>query len=206
MISLEQDGIRVTTKKLQRNRLAGCKRRYGVFEFYFRHLRNPQETAVEIARLLKPGGITAHFIDIEDHSDFANPFNYLIYSDEEWEARFGDEKKPEWAYENRWRASDFHQFFAASGLSLVNCERLRSAEISDELLERIAPRFKEYNREDLQTVWLMIVAAKPANQPDLDRPPSGKASSPFYEDFRQTDFAIDRRRIRLDLHPGCRLA
>ena len=120
--------------------------------FTFEHLQNPQATATEIARLLKPGAITAHFIDIEDHSDFTNPFNYLIYSDEEWEARYGDGKVPEWGYENRCRASDFRQFFAASGLTLLQCERLRSAKISDELLERIAPRFKHYGREDLETV------------------------------------------------------
>jgi SAM-dependent methyltransferase len=177
IISLEEQGIKLLQPKgFSQINLPDASVDMVYSNFTFEHLQNPRAIATEIARLLKPGAITAHFIDIEDHSDFANPFNYLIFSDEEWEARYGDGKTPEWGYENRYRASDFRQFFATSGLTLLKCERLRSAKISDELLKRIAPRFKHYDRDDLQTVWLMIVATKPATQHELDRPHSGEAN------------------------------
>jgi ubiquinone/menaquinone biosynthesis C-methylase UbiE len=129
--------------------------------FTFEHLQRPEATVREIARLLKPGGITAHFIDIEDHSDFSRPFDYLTYSDDEWEAHYADGGKPLWTYENRCRASDFRRFFEQAGLEIMEHTPLRSAQISDELSARMAPRFQAYDRDDLQVVWLMIVGRKP---------------------------------------------
>jgi hypothetical protein len=130
--------------------------------FTFEHIQNPAIMSVEIARLLKPGAITAHFIDIEDHSDFSQPFNYLAFEDEEWEARYNEDGgQPMWLYQNRCRASDFRNFFEQAGLKILEYTPLRSAAIDPELLERLAPRFREYDLEDLQIVWLMIIAAKP---------------------------------------------
>ena len=94
IISLEEQGIKLLRpKQLSEIELPDASMDMVYSNFTFEHLQNPRAVAVEIARLLKPGAITAHFIDIEDHSDFANPFNYLIYSDEEWEAVMGMEKR-----------------------------------------------------------------------------------------------------------------
>jgi SAM-dependent methyltransferase len=122
--------------------------------FTFEHLQRPEATVHEIARLLKPGGITAH-------SDFSRPFDYLTFSDDEWEAHYTSGRKPLWTYENRCRASDFRRFFESAGLELMEDTPLRSAPIADELFARIAPRFQAYDRDDLEVVWLMIVGRKP---------------------------------------------
>ncbi|MGQ9369474.1 class I SAM-dependent methyltransferase [Azospirillum sp. ST 5-10] len=128
--------------------------------FTFEHIQDPAAMAAEIARVLKPGGLTAHFIDIEDHSDFSQPFNYLVHSKEAWDARYGPGRTPLHYYENRQRASDFKRDFSAHGLEVVEFRPLRSATIPPELHERIDSHFKAYDRDDLQIVWLMIAAVK----------------------------------------------
>lgn len=128
--------------------------------FTFEHIQDPAAMAAEIARVLKPGGLTAHFIDIEDHSDFSQPFNYLVHSREAWDGRYGPGKTPLHYYENRERASDFKRHFSAHGLEVVEFRPLRSATIPPDLYERIDPHFKAYDRDDLQVVWLMIAAVK----------------------------------------------
>lgn len=128
--------------------------------FTFEHIQRPDEMIAEISRVLKPGGITAHFIDPEDHADFNKPFAYLVHSDAEWEARYGEGKVPLWLYENRLRASDFRRCFSQHGLRVVEYTPLRSAELPPELWEKLAPRFREYDLDDLRVVWLFLVAVK----------------------------------------------
>jgi SAM-dependent methyltransferase len=129
--------------------------------FTFEHAQKPNELIDEIARVLRPGGVTSHFIDIEDHSDFSRPFDYLVYSDEEWDACYGPEGRPVWMYENRLRASDFRNLFEKSGLKVVESNPLRSAKMPDDIRRRLAPRFLDYSQEDLETVWYLITCRKP---------------------------------------------
>lgn len=128
--------------------------------FTFEHIQDPAAMAAEIARVLRPGGLTAHFIDIKDHSDFSQPFNYLVHSKEAWEARYGSGRTPLHYYENRERASDFRRHFGAHGLEVVEFRPLQSAVLPPDLYERIDPHFKTYDLDDLQIVWLMIAAVK----------------------------------------------
>ena len=103
---VEMDGISlVQPEQLSKIPLSDGSADFSYSNFTLEHIQNPAEIARELARLLRPGGVTAHFIDIEDHSNFAEPFNYLVHSDEEWEAQYGDDqgKRPWWMYENRAR-------------------------------------------------------------------------------------------------------
>jgi len=129
--------------------------------FTLEHIQSPNNFFSEVARILRPGGLTAHFIDIEDHSNFNEPFNYLVHSDEEWNDRYGEGKVPYWMYENRARASDFRTLCMAAGLEILESQALRSAALPQDLWERIDPRFKAYARDDLETVWYVLVARKP---------------------------------------------
>jgi len=129
--------------------------------FTLEHIQEPAAMVKEIARLLRPGGVTAHFIDCEDHRDFSRPFEYLTFSDREWEATYGKAGgRSLWNYQNRYRASDFRRFFEDTGLEILEYTPLRSGVLSDDLRERLAPRFRAYDLADLQVVWLMIVARK----------------------------------------------
>jgi len=64
-------------------------------------------------------------------------------------------------YENRARASDFRRWFQRAGLEVTEFTALRSATIDPALYNRLDPRFKAYETDDLQTVWLMLIAKKP---------------------------------------------
>jgi hypothetical protein len=61
-------------------------------------------------RLLKPGGMCIHSIDLKDHANPLDPLGFLKVSNEEYAAR---------ATENRWRASDFLNEFKFAGYDLL---------------------------------------------------------------------------------------
>jgi hypothetical protein len=62
--------------------------------------------------------------------------------------------------ENRLRASDFRRCFSHHGLRVTEYRPLRPAVLPQELWERLAPRFREYDLDDLRVVWLFLAAVK----------------------------------------------
>lgn len=72
------------------------------------HVISPEETLKEIKRVLKPGGITAHQVDLRDHRDFSKPLEFLKYSKEDWEKELNEIKKHDPSnHMNRWRFFDW---------------------------------------------------------------------------------------------------
>ena len=84
-----------------------------IFSFsVLEHVKKPRELIRNTFRMLNPGGLAVHGIDLRDHSDFNKPLDFLAYSPDDYLI-----KTP--ATENRWRASDFLDCFTGEGFELL---------------------------------------------------------------------------------------
>lgn len=127
----------------------------------FEHFVTPKETVAEILRVLKPGGVTAHGIDLRDHYDFKKPLEFLKLDAKEWRGRFDD--KSLHMYTNRWRAKDFKEAFEAAGFKVLRYEPAKPEgfTVTEEMRASFHPDFQKYSLEDLAYHTLFIVAQKP---------------------------------------------
>lgn len=131
----------------------------GSFDFIYshatlEHVFDPARAVASIGRLLRPGGITSHVVDLRDHRNFNEPHAFLRYPDWLWHMASSRRGGP-----NRWRESDWSQAFSEIGLEAEIVSKDRVALPAD---QRLAPKFEKKNRTDLETVGIMIVAQKPS--------------------------------------------
>jgi SAM-dependent methyltransferase len=120
----------------------------------FEHFQEPARVVHEVHRVLKPGGYTAHTIDLRDHADFSKPRQFLQIAPEIY--RFASPHET-----NRWRASDFERAFRSAGFR--TCEVLinEASEIKDEEFEKLDSHFRtNFSREDLAILGITVLAAK----------------------------------------------
>lgn len=115
--------------------------------------------AASLARVVKPGGMIAQQIVPSDHlciyAKTAHRKAYLQYSDSEWARWFENEVQ----CQNRWQQSDFRALFQRAGLEIMSEEILASADTSD---LKIAPRWSNYPREDLDATMTRMLVRVPA--------------------------------------------
>ena len=80
------------------------------------HVRRKEfgETIREIHRILKPGGVSTHVIDLRDH--LQRSLNNLRFNEKFWESKFVSSSG---FYTNRLRSSELMEIFAASGFQAV---------------------------------------------------------------------------------------
>ncbi len=140
----------------------------GIIDFLFshatfEHVRDPIKCIKEIMRLLKPGGLTAHCIDLRDHRNFDQPLRFLRESDESWEEIMNEYCKYDGSgYMNRWRASDFRKAFELEGFEILECnaEMEAAAHIVEAEMPLLDKKYGTFSREDLAITTLFIVARK----------------------------------------------
>lgn len=113
----------------------------------------------EFRRLLAPGGLMSHHIDLADH--YANfdrsitVYNFLKYSQRLWPLFNNDLQ-----YQNRLRIADFRDIHAEAGWEILGEDN--DAESLDVLRSvRVAPEFQRYSEEDL-AVYSTWMTARPA--------------------------------------------
>lgn len=117
------------------------------------------------ARLLKPGGVSAHKIDHTDHVAHDDPsldlMDFLRFDDSEWANRTAENG---FAYVNRLRASAYPPIFAASGLEI----RVKTNSVDEASVRSIesgglplAERFRGADARDLASDTSIIVAERP---------------------------------------------
>ncbi len=114
----------------------------------------------ELRRIMRPDGVALMQIDYGDHFKSFDPsissFNFLTYSDEDWspfQSRF--------QYVNRLRRSEYLQLFREAGFELLSDQPDRRPP-EQQILERLAPRFRSFSPEDLFTLGSLIVG-RPAD-------------------------------------------
>ncbi len=113
-------------------------------------------------RVLAPGGVAVHFIDLSDHfqhqDSSISKINFLRFSEKEWHHIAGNG----FAYCNRLRASDYMSYFQRSSLRIVR----REAVVDDESVRvlnagfPLNDRYSDYRPEDICTTSLRVMLAR----------------------------------------------
>lgn len=115
----------------------------------------------EASRVLRPGGVTVHHIDLSDH--FAHEdgsislVNFLQYPQKEWDRIAGNR----YAYHNRLRVTPMHNHFRAAGHEILWHTTWRDERSERELRNglRVAPEYAGQSVEELATVGSRVVSA-----------------------------------------------
>ena len=136
------------------------------------HVPDPAGTAAEIRRVLSPGGLAIHEIDLKHHGS-ADPLKFLEWDDAEWKRRatvyggdvslsailagsFGGE-----IFCNRLRRDDWLAVLRGAGFSIELAEPLV---LLDEALVRpgrLAERFRAKPVDELRVLSIRVVARRP---------------------------------------------
>lgn len=83
----------------------------------FEHIKDVAGNIRKLSRVVKPGGIMFHKIDMRDHYNFNKPFLFYTYSEETWNSVLTKEGV---SYTNRLRYGDFKELFEASGFRILD--------------------------------------------------------------------------------------
>jgi SAM-dependent methyltransferase len=135
------------------------------------HVTEPERTVGEIERVLAPGGLAIHEIDLGHHGS-QDPLRFLEFSDEHWRRQttpyggglslrsildggFSGE-----VFCNRLRRADWIRLFESAGLAV---ERVEAVIVLDAVAvrpERFADRFRTLPVEELAVLAIRVVARK----------------------------------------------
>jgi len=124
----------------------------------YEHFSDPAAATHNIARMLKPGGVTSHVIDLRDHRNFSKPLEFLKLSERRWRLASSYRSMPT----NRWRAPQLRSAFEDAGLVIERFEVTERAKLNEQIRSSLATPFREMPLDDLSVVGLLLVARKPA--------------------------------------------
>ena len=144
----------------------------------FEHFPNPKGAVAEIRRILHPGGLTVHEIDMRYHVDMRNhppgtSLEFLTWSEEQLTGRsekYGDGRglrellAGEWSREvycNRLRLSDYCALFEQQGLEVLEVEPLELLDVKAIDRTRFVEPFRSKPLDDLAVLVARITARKP---------------------------------------------
>lgn len=123
------------------------------------HVRDPLKTITECRRILKPGGLAVHQIDLRDHEDFDNPLEFLKVSAEEWVERMAYRGG---SYLNRWRSCNYIEGLQQNGfeIELFKSDKKLAKEDVLKELPYFADEFQSISVEDHRILSCFIIARK----------------------------------------------
>ncbi|HMN70393.1 MAG TPA: methyltransferase domain-containing protein [Rhodoblastus sp.] len=116
------------------------------------HVTDITRVAQTLYDLLLPGGVVYHFVDLADHRSYRGdgafgPLSFLA-----------DEVAP--PNMNRLRAPQITEAHVAAGFEVLRDSR-ETAEMPDEILKNLQPRFKAFSLEDVSVIKQSLILRKP---------------------------------------------
>lgn len=117
----------------------------------------------EARRVLQPGGLFVHRVDLADHFTASDPsitsINFLQFSEPEWEDLAGNR----FMYHNRLRSYELYQLFGEEGLDIVWKEETVDPKALSLLQSgfRVDRRFMGQDPEKLATTFVKLVGVFP---------------------------------------------
>lgn len=104
-------------------------------------------------KYLKTGGLMIHEIDLKDHINAANPFNFYKYGQKEWDDLAGRTI----FYSNRLRWADYLKIFNELNFKVEFLETQRKALPAN---LKISKEFFGYKKEELEIVQAFVILRK----------------------------------------------
>lgn len=117
------------------------------------HVPDAELTYNELSRVLRPGGLMSHIIDLKDHHHH-DPYDFLRYGDKLWSLMQGRSA----GFTNRLRASDHIGLIREAGFEILDTER-RMADAPPARSD-LAPRFRAHQDDDLRIMELIVTARR----------------------------------------------
>ena len=123
------------------------------------HFRDPNEVIAEMHRVLKPGGLCIHSIDLHDHIGSHRVNNWLkfLYY-EPWAWNIMTSNRGCWT--NRLRSTQWREIFE-NHFTIIDFDARRQTIPSTFKASKLATPFKDYDLEILSVSSLNIIARKP---------------------------------------------
>ena len=136
------------------------------------HVPEPEATVKEIERVLAPGGLAVHEIDLKHHGS-DDPLRFLELEDEEWRrraTRYGDVSLRTILdggfsgeiFCNRLRRGDWKRLFEGVGLAVEEVESVIVLDASKVQPERFTAPFRNLPVEELSVLAIRVVGRKAA--------------------------------------------
>ncbi len=123
----------------------------------FEHFPDPAGSIAQIARLLRPGGVTSHQVDLRDHRDFDHPLEFLYHSDAVW--HLATHNSPN-QVRNRWRASEYRAAFEQQGVEVISVQSTLDVTVTEEMRRQFFRHFQTMDLKDLGMVVILLVGRK----------------------------------------------
>lgn len=126
------------------------------------HVTDPDAAAAEIARVLKPGGISLHKIITRDHRSFSKiqgltPFSFRQYSQPKWEEIIKNK-----FHQNRLLPCEWKDKFLKNGLLQKKYEVEEQTELDEKILTSFHSDFSKFSPEELGEINCLVINEKQA--------------------------------------------
>ncbi len=134
------------------------------------HVGDPDAVVREMSRIMSPGSIVCHEIDLRDHNA-SFPLEFLKYSEDEWNkisTMYGDNGQGiERLLENKWQgftycnrltAADWIKLFESHGFEMLDVEDMVLVDEDQIDKQQFALPWRDRNVSDLSRVVIRLVA------------------------------------------------
>ncbi len=112
----------------------------------------------EFQRVVKPGGVNSHFIDMSDHFAHLDQsitiYNYLRFSKKQWR-RIDNSVQPQ----NRLRLSDYEKMYAGYNIEILEKE-IRPGSIEDLRKVKLDAAYANYDEKDVAISHAHLISSK----------------------------------------------